>query len=193
MSLSDLWPSMLIGTTLLVVATSAGWSFGRHRALPPVRLVAWWVRFVVAPLVRSRSWFRRSATIFVNNTAVLAAVVALGPWVAFAYAGVIALGLSLGIGLRVLARLDGDLAIAVGPSGTTQWTLVVGVALNLLEPPAIIIALGLSLGRQSVPLDSAWTWSIFAKWLVPLLILAAVGEGLWLGAGRRDRPPTDPA
>jgi len=189
MRLIDLWPSMIVGTLLMAAATAAGWSFGRHRSAAPVRLIAWWVNLVVAPLIRSRSWLRRSATIFVNNAAVLASVVALGRWIAFAYAGVIALGLSLGIGLRVLGRLDGDLAFEVGTSRSARWKVAVGLSLNLLEPPAIVVALGLSLARQSVPLDAAWTWSIFGTWLVPLLLLAAVGEGLWLGAGRHHSPP----
>jgi len=183
---------MSIGTGLLILATALGWSAGRHRALPPVRLIGWWVRLVVAPLIRSPSWPRRSATIFLNNAAVLAVIVALGRWLIAAYASVTVLGLSLGLGLRILAGLDGDLAVHVRPGRPhVRRKLIIGVALNLLEPPAIVLALGLSLGRQTAPLDESRVWSLFATWVVPLLVLAAVGEGLWLGAGQEKPPPQD--
>ena len=56
--------------------------------------------------------------------------------------------------------------------------------LNLLEPPAIIAAIGLSLGRSVVPLSPGQAWEAFAAWIVPALLIAAGGEALWLGAER---------
>ena len=138
-----------------------------------------------------RTGSRRAATIFLNNTAVLAAVVALGVWTVAAFLGVAALGLSLGIGLRILSGSLDDLAVpAGGSSGHARRAVTFGVVLNLLEPPAIVLALGLALGRRAIPLAGAETWTVFAFWVVPALLAAAAGEALWLGAGREE-PPTE--
>lgn len=180
-----LWPSMLAATVLAALTTVAGWRLGRRHSLPPVRLIAWWVTRVAVPLVKSPAWSRRATIIFLNNTVVLATVVALGAWRAAAFLGVAGLGLSLGIGLRILSGRAEHFPVPVAPtSPRARSALTIGVVLNLLEPPAIVLALGLALGRQAIPLSKEQTWTTFAVWVVPALLIAAAGEALWLGAGR---------
>ena len=53
--------------------------------------------------------------------------------------------------------------------------------LNLLEPPAIALALGLAIGRSAIPLSSTQAWGVFLTWVVPAMLVAAGGEALWLG------------
>lgn len=178
------WPSMGWGLVLIVGATGAGWLIGRRDSFLPVRLITWWVVHVIVPLVRSRSWWRRATAIFVNNTSILAAVLAMGVKPVWSVLAVVGLGLSLGIGLRVLSSRAEALSTSLpGPGSLPRHWVVVGVVLNLLEPPAILLTIGLSLGQTVVPLPAEAAWKAFAVWAVPLLLLAAAGEALWLGAG----------
>ncbi len=178
------WPSMAVGTVLVIGAAWLGWVIGRLDSLVPVRVVAWWVTRVIVPLVRSRSWWRRAAVIFANNTSVLAAVLAVGFHRALSVTAVVGLGVSLGIGLRVLSsRTDAFCVTPKGRSVKARHRITIGVALNLLEPPAILITIGLSLGRTAVSLPAGPAWETFAVWAVPLLLVAAAGEALWLGSG----------
>lgn len=174
----------LLGTALVVVGAAAGWAVGRLNAASPVRLVAWWVRRVALPLLTGRSWVGRFGTIFVNNTAVLATLVCLGAWRITALAGVAGLGLCLGIGMRILASETpawGGLDSAA--DRRLQRRVRVGVALNLLEPPAIVLTCGLCLGRPMLG-SAQEAWETFALWVVPATALAAGGEAIWLGACR---------
>ncbi len=61
--------------------------------------------------------------------------------------------------------------------------VAVGMALNLLEVPAILITLGLSMGRGGATsgLLSGDVWTAYAVAVAPLLLIAAGGEALWLG------------
>lgn len=68
------------------------------------------------------------------------------------------------------------------PGRQRQVWAGVGFALNLLEPPAILLSLGLSLGQgawgATIELEQAL--ALFVRIVFPLLLLAAVGEALWL-------------
>lgn len=180
----DVWLPALLGTCVVAIGVGAGWALAQHARLPPVRLVAWWVRRIVLPLVRRRSWLGRSATIFVNNAGVLSALMLLGRWYAAALVGVASVGISLGIGLRVLANESfgiGVPASATPPSISRRIRL--GLLLNMLEPPAIMLTIGLALGRTSIPLDGPLMWKTYMIWVIPALLVAAGGEALWIGAG----------
>ena len=178
---------MFIGTIVLLLAVAAGWVLGRHTSFPLVRLITWWVTRVVTPLLRSRSWVRRAATIFINNTCVLAALLALGPWRIPARVGVVLLGLSLGIALRHLSAIADRFAVSVPVRDrSAKRRMRVGVALNLLEPPAIVLTLGLTLGFRTIPLTGEQAWLTFGVWVVPTLFVAAAGEALWLGVGQTE-------
>jgi hypothetical protein len=173
---------MLIGTGLVVAGTWIGWVVGRYRSFPAVRGIAWWVTSVILPVLQTRSWLRRSAAIFINNGTVSAALVALGAWPWAAPAAVSILGVNIGIALRVLSGITdafGDPAFDAAAG--TRWRIRLGVALNLLEPPAIVAAIGLSIGQQLVVASVGQIWLTFCVWVLPLLLIAAAGEGLWLG------------
>ncbi len=178
-----IWLSIALGTGLMLVATGLGWAVAQMGSLPPVRWVAWWVRAVILPLLRCRSWWRRTAVIFTNNITILAALLVVGRWHAGALLGVAGLGVGLGIGLRILsseptAAMDPCPECGVG----SKRRIRIGIALNLLEPPAIMLTIGLSLARQPMPLSPGQVWETFLVWVVPATLLAAGGEALWLGA-----------
>ena len=190
--IGSVWLAAALGTGLALIGTGLGWSAAESGSLPPVRLVAWWVRRVVTPLLGCRKWWRRTATIFINNTTILVIVTALGKWHVAAMVGVACVGISLGIGLRVLSSESAPaLEHAFPVASRKKWLLRIGIALNLLEPPAIALTIGLSLGRQSVPLSATQVWETFGLWVVPLSLLAAGGETLWLGATQSDQDTAD--
>ncbi len=63
----------------------------------------------------------------------------------------------------------------------TGRQVFLGVLLNMLEVPAIMLSAGLSLAQGTLwPVASLPVWSIFGAVVVPALILAAVGESLWM-------------
>ena len=178
-----IWLSIALGTGLMLVATGLGWAVAQLGSLPPVRWVAWWVRAVILPLLRCRSWWRRTAVIFINNISILAAVLAVGWWHLGALLGVAGLGVGLGIGLRILSSEPTAVVDPYPEYGVRNKRRVrIGIALNLLEPPAIILTIGLSLARQPMPLSPGQVWETFIVWVVPATLLAAGGEALWLGA-----------
>ena len=190
--IGSVWLAAALGTGLALLGIGLGWNAAESRSLPPVRLVAWWVRRVVTPLLGCRKWWRRVATIFINNTTILVIVAALGKWHVGALVGVACVGISLGIGLRVLSTESAPtLEHAFPVASRKKWPLRIGIALNLLEPPAIALTLGLSLGRQSVPLSATQVWETFALCVVPLSLVAAGGEALWLGATQSDQATVD--
>ena len=86
--------------------------------------------------------------------------------------------------MRVLSERADVLSSSLEHPGTTApIKTMIGVALNLLEPPAIVLVIGLSLGRTAAPLPAGVAWEMFVVWAVPLLLAAAAGEALWLGSG----------
>lgn len=190
--ISAIWLTIAWGTGLTLVATGLGWAVGQMGSTPPVRWVAWWVRTVVLPLLRCRSWWRRTVVIFANNISLLAALVAVGRWRLGALMGVAGLGVGLGIGLRILSS---EPTAAMDPcpeySARVRRRIRIGIVLNLLEPPAIMLAIGLSLARQPMPLSPGQVWETFLVWVVPATLLAAGGEALWLGAIHQTRPSDD--
>ncbi len=171
-----------LGVSLLLAATAAGWRVGRERHVIPTRVLETWVRCVVLRLVRQRSWCIRFAAILVNNGAVLSLLIVVAPWRWAALTGIALLGISLGIGLRVLSS-DPDARFDVGPVRHPSQIrrIRLGVLMNLLEPPAIALTVGLALTRSAVPLTAVQTWSTFLFWVVPATMIAAAGEATWLG------------
>ena len=133
--------------------------------------------------------------IALNNLTVCAVMTAggsLGPLAWLAVAGV---GFSLGIALRLLLG-ENELPAegAVSARGGSRLAAGLGLALNLLEPPAILLAGGLTLAQKALwPfLSAAWAWCVFLCVVAPLLVLAAAGESLWMGILRPVPGPSGP-
>lgn len=181
-----IWLHALLGTALSLVGCGLGWSIGQNSSLSLVRLTGWWVQKIVHPLFACRSWWRRAAIIFFNNTAMMSILVVCGRWRPAGLVAVAWFGVSLGIAFRRLEELTADpMSATLDPQSAGQRRVFVGVLLNLLEPPAIMLAIGLSLGWQSVPLTSMQICVTFVGLVIPLALLAAGGEALWLGARRK--------
>jgi len=172
----------LAGTVLVVVAVWVGWTTSRNESGTLVRLVRWWLARVVLPQLGARSWAHRAAVIAANNLLILGALMALGQWLVPVLIGTALSGVGMGIALRLLPHLAG--AFDLPPTDNDQgsgWRMRTGIALNLLEPPAIVLALGLAIARSAIPLPPAEAWGAFATWVVPAMLIAAGGESLWLG------------
>lgn len=179
----------------MVVAVWVGWTNAEGGSLALVRLVRWWLARIMLPQLASRWWLWRTAVIATNNLLILLALMALGRWLAAVLVGVALCGVAMGIALRLLPDLPGGFNLPVGGGHGAKWRMGVGVALNLLEPPAIAAALGLAVGRSVMPLPAVQTWSVFATWVVPAMLIAAGGEALWLGVlveARENQIRSDP-
>ena len=149
-----------------------------------------------SPRGGTRRWPKerlRPVGVSLSNISILTGLIAVGIWPVAALSAAALLGLSLGIALRVLLAFEDVFTPPDGrAAGGAGWRIKVGVALNMLEPPAIAVALGLSLGRWMVPLSPGDAWETFAVWVVPAMLLAAGGESLWLGVRpERARQPLD--
>jgi hypothetical protein len=173
---------MILGTGLLLVGTISGWQVSHSSSLPGVRFLRWWVGAVMLPLLRSSAWWRRTAVIFINNISILALLVFLGRWPLFAALGIAGVGLAMGIALRALAEGSNPFEMPVGATGPRRIRRIrIGLWMNMLEPLAIVVALGMALGRVNYGLSSEDTWLAFAVWITPPMFLAACGEALWMG------------
>ncbi len=166
----------------MVVAVWVGWATAATGSFALVRLVRWWLARVMLLHLSSRSWVHRAAVIAANNLLILMALMALGQWLVAVLVGVALCGVSMGIALRVLPDLSGGFGLpAAGNGHGPSWRMRVGVVLNLLEPPAIAVALGLAIGISVIPMPLVQAWHAFLTWVVPAMLIAAGGEALWLG------------
>lgn len=182
-------PHCLAGGLVIGVGVCAGWWEARRPGRWTVQAVEWWLDHLVRPLLGSRSWPRRTLVIAANNISVCAVMTALGALGPAAWVGVAGVGFSLGIGLRLLLATT-QTPVTDGPplSGRQRIASWIGIALNMLEPPAILLAAGLALsqGALSPTIALAAAWGTFVKVVLPLLVVAAAGEALWMGARQSD-------
>ncbi len=184
------WLPALAGMAVLIVGAIAGWGMAVQPGFFPARLVQFWVERVIFPALRQPSWLLRSAVVFVNNGTVCSLVVLAGSVPGGAWAAIVLVGLAMGIAVRTLSMSDiigSD--TETGDLPTTDLLVQIGLVLNLLELPAIVITLGLSMGQLASPngLSEEQIWGVFLYWVVPLLAVSASGESLWIG---RQRPIT---
>ena len=185
--LLSIWPDVLVGTAVIVAGMAVGWYTGDYKGSWPVLAVRWWLNHVVAPLIANPSWLRRAATIAVNNNIVCGIVVGLGAAGHFAWLGVVGVGLGLGIALRLMLAVSEDLPTGPQLSGAgKRCRTVVGLTLNLLEVPAIALAAGLGLaqGSWSATLGTREAMVVFGIVVVPLLLISAAGEAMWMGVDK---------
>ena len=191
-------PHALVGTVLMIACAALGWWEGGVRRRRAVRVISWWLARVICPLIAIRSWSGRTAIIVLNNSTVCAVLVLMGMLGRVAWLGVAVVGASLGIALRLLCE-EPTLEFPndkTHPKGRRLWAGI-GIALNLLEVPAIMLNTGLSLAQGALfdTISSAAAWELFAVFVLPTLVIAAAGESLWMGIDRprvfdyRGRPP----
>lgn len=175
------WVHMIIGTLLLLIGTGVGLVVGKVNTFIPVRWITWWVLRVIIPLLKKRSWMLRSTTIFMNNILILALIVAMGYSSYAAIVGISIVGFSMGIALKMLSDQPESFSIShTTLTGSNLRKFRIGIILNLLEPPAIVATLGLSLGRDVIPLNPQQIWGPFWQWILPAMLIAAGGESLWI-------------
>jgi len=181
-SLTLVWRQSLVGGAMVVAGAAVGWSIGRARRNRLVRAVAWWLHHVVHPLMASRTWFRRTVIIAANNSLICAAVVVLGSLGHVAWLGVAGIGLGLGIALRLMIAEPIPEQDDQPPVGGSRVLEGVGLALNALEVPAVMLAAGLGLGQGAISstLNPANALAAFALFVLPMLLVSAAGEALWI-------------
>lgn len=187
---------MLSGSAVLIVAAIAGWGIAADTNLAPVRWIAHWVDRVIIPCLRA-GWLGRAAAIFVNNACNCAAMVAAGALTGGSWASITVVGLAMGFAIRHLGRQQAsdpnpdstNSGPSAGPSSDAAASpyidspALIGLLLNLLELPAIALCVGLSIGQvASEPhLSMAVAWSLYARLILPALLIAACGESTWIG------------
>lgn len=181
----SVWPFMLVGAGLIILFAWLGWRLAATPHPIWVQFVTWWVEDIVMPLLHGRSWLLRTLVIFLNNSVVLAIVLAAGVDSLAAAVAVSLLGVNIGIGVRVLSGQGSDDRgqdiQSTGAGNTRSGAALLGMLLNMLEPPAILIVMGMSLGQSWIPLPPDTIWRVFLTWVLPLLLLAAGGEATWIG------------
>jgi hypothetical protein len=177
-------PHALVGGLVMVGSALAGWRAARRRSRWTVRLINWWLDQIVRPLLLARTWRRRTAAIALNNTSICACLVALGALGPVVWVAIVGVGFALGIALRIMVESpESALFAESAPSRGGRWIAGSGFALNLLEPPAVMISAGLGLGQRAWAAGVDWrtAWILFAVVAWPMLLAAAAGEALWMG------------
>ena len=178
----------LAGVAVLVIAAVAGWGMAAQGRFILVRAVRFWVERVILRALNHRRWSARAAIIFCNNTAICTLLVLAGGWPGGSWIAVTIVGLSMGIALRSLTgspELPGLEALEsdYDTPPKADMLLWLGLLLNLIEVPAIIVTLGLSMGQLASPnnLSPDEIWGVFLNLVTPALLIAAAGEALWIG------------
>ena len=176
-------PGAVIGGVALVVCFAVAWWAAGRRAGWLVRGVSCWLDHVVRPVLDTRSWAKRTAIIAANNSLVCLLLVLLGALGQAAWLGVAGVGLGLGAALRVALDRELPFLPEVRLSRWQKVSVGVGITLNMLEPPAILLTVGLSLSQGAVVDKVAMPTALelWARVVLPMLLVAAAGEALWLG------------
>ncbi|MCB9850290.1 MAG: hypothetical protein H6817_06255 [Phycisphaerales bacterium] len=186
------WRPTLIGNGVMMIGAVAGWGMAGDPHFAPVHWLRLWMEHIILPGLRQKRWAARAAVIFLNNATICALLVGLAKWPAGAWVSIVIVGLSLGAAIRLLQTPGWEFHDAAdnpepqsddAPPAALDRLVAVGLLLNLLEVPAITLALGLAMGRCVVPnhMLPAEVWRVYAFWVAPLLIIAASGESLWIG------------
>lgn len=185
-TLLRLWPAALTGVGCLMLGVIAGGvAVGTGEGMV-ARGLRWWVVEAILPMIRHRSGLLRAVVIFVNNAVICALLVSLGRWGWVVWIGLLVEGMTLGGSAAVLAEsADSDPFWEAEESSGSISRVRIGLGLNLLELPAIGLSVAVAVGQSffGSVVSSGQSWSIFAMCVVPLLVIAAAGESLWIGVG----------
>lgn len=183
---SLVWRESVMGGAAMAVFVLIGWRAGRDDDGWLVQAVRWWLIHVLGLVLGSSSWLRRSLLIAVNNAAICFVVVLLGSLGHLAWLGIAGVGLGLGVALMMMSA---NVEIRDDTEPTLRWNRRVlratGMVLNLLEVPAVILCAGLSLaqGALSSSLSLSGALTAFCYVVLPLLVVSAAGEALWMTLG----------
>ncbi len=173
----------LFGGGVIVFGVALGWHEGGLTGRFHVRALIWWMEHVLRPLLTTRSWGLRAASIAVNNSLVCVSMVAAGVLGPVVWVVVTAVGFSLGIALRLLITGMGDSPAENKDVTSGRRTLaVVGMGLNMLEVPAILLCSGLGLAQSALwpAISTQEAFGLFGWIAFPVLVVAAAGEALWM-------------
>ncbi|UCD30522.1 MAG: hypothetical protein JSV03_08660, partial [Planctomycetota bacterium] len=176
----------LIGGSVIVVCVFVGWRAAYADQSWAVRAVKWWLYHVVYRVVTSRSWLMRTCMIAANNSLICLTAVVLGAFGHVAWAAVACIGLGLGIALHLMIGtrpIDVDVVEEEIPVSRNKALTTIGMLLNLLEVPAIMLSAGLSLaqGALTPTISLSMALGIFVRFALPMFVLGAAGESLWMG------------
>ena len=97
-----IWRESLVGSAVILGGVGVGWWEGRETQRWTVRLVSWWLKHVVHPLIAGGTWARRAVTIAANNSLVCFIMMLLGSLSHVAWVGVVCVGMGLGVALRLM-------------------------------------------------------------------------------------------
>ena len=127
----------------------------------------------------------RAIIIGANNSLICLGVVLLGSLGHVAWPGLFAIGLGLGVALRLMsADIHPAHADEESPPTRHRILVIVGLGLNLLEVPAIMLGAGLGLGQGALSSSLMLADALAAlAWLV--LPLLAVGAAALLSRRKR--------
>ena len=178
------WRFILGGSVLFIIAAGLGRALARDGHFP-ASVMRWWIDRVVLRLVATRSTMGKAIGIFLNNGLVLALLMASGVAYALAVIAIAAAGLSLGVALHLLgetlgARMTVEEDWDRHLTDRSRAVVRIGFVLNMLEPPAVALVLGLALARAPLGLSWTYVWQLFGVWVLPALLLAGLGEACWL-------------
>ncbi|HNQ23765.1 MAG TPA: hypothetical protein PKK06_11785 [Phycisphaerae bacterium] len=179
---SALLRAALVGAMVLVAAAGIGWEVGRRPGSWLARATGVWFARVARPVLTQRSWLRRVAIIAGNNSITCGVLVVAGAGGPTAWLALALVGLCLGCALRFMLQAADGTVTEAESSSRQQLLAALGFLLNLLEVPAILLSVALSLTQGA--LADVLTWDaavgLFARWVLPLLLVAAGGEALWM-------------
>jgi len=173
----------LLGGGVILFGVAFGFREGGLTERFHVRVLIWWMEHVLRPLLATRSWVLRAAGIALNNSVVCLAMVAAGMLGLVVWAVVAVVGFSLGIALRLLITGMGEYPDDDGGMTPGRRVLVtVGMGLNLLEVPAILLCSGLGLAQGALwqAISTPEAFGLFGWIALPVLAVAAAGEALWM-------------
>jgi len=184
-------PAGLTGGLLMAACVLLGWWFSRRRRGPLVTWTRWWFDCVARRVLDEASWAPRAGMIAANNILNTGLIVCAGvlnhlSWLAIAF-----VGLELGAAARLMAGVPTARRGVTDADRGPLWVVMLGIGWTLLEICAILLSVGLSLGQGTLgpELSLGEALACFGVIVVPLLVLAATGEGLWLtayGVGEAD-------
>jgi hypothetical protein len=188
--LRGIFGDALAGGSVLIFSAIVGWWLARSGRGWPVVVLRVWLTHVVRRVLTLRSWVGKALLIMVNNSMVCLLLAWAGSWGRFAWLVVFAVGGSLGMAISQLHLFADEEPDIEQLDERDRRMLLLGFGLNLLELPAILIAAGLCLaqGAFSDTIDLPTAMMLYLRYVLPMLIVAAVGEGLWLTVLRP--PPT---